>query len=342
MVSRVPDRSTLHLDTLDIAITSRCNLACKHCYQGFVKNRFEIPYHRIVAMLDEGLKVGLNHVVITGGEPLTHPDIKKILMSVKDRLLFTTLLSNGTLLSEMPWIVDYTDEAIISLDDFEEIHDKIRGRGNWKKTVKGIKMLIDAGIPVMVSTQITKTVMNRFKEYTEFLNNLGVHQLNLIPTAAFAYTLQNYVKLVDDMDVHALQDAVDIADFLIGVHASEEDCTALYWELSVNFDGVVYPCHFFRSMNQFSVGNIYYQTIDEIYNHWKDLPALKRDRKKLCGSCPFYSKCMGGCKARAFAYFGTVNAPDPLHCALLFKKDIEDVVKQKIPTVYHAVLGVKK
>ena len=341
--SRVPDRSYPHLDTLDIAITAKCNLSCRHCYQGFVKNTFELPTNRILSLYSEGEKVGLEHIVLTGGEPLTHNDFKVIVKEAADRLLFITLLSNGTLIPSMQWVVDYIDEAIISLDGFKETHEKIRGAGTWDKTVEAIKILVGAGIPVVVNTQITKDTMTNIDEYINFLSELGVQQLNLVPTAAFAYTLENYVKTVDGMSPEALRKAAKMAQFIIGVHASgtEGDCSALYYELSVNFDGVVYPCHFFRSLNYFSVGNIFYQRIDEIYNHWKNIPVLKRDRKKACKDCAVFKKCMGGCKGRAFAYFGTVNAPDPLHCALLAGIPIEKTTKKHMPTIYHEVLGVK-
>lgn len=343
MAMRVPDRSYPHLDTLDIAITARCNLACKHCYQGYVKNTYELPAQRVVSLFDEGMCVGLEHVVLTGGEPLFHRDAKRIFSEAADRLLFVTLLSNGTLVPELPWVVDCVDEAVISLDGFKEIHEKIRGPGTWDRTVQGIRILVDAGIPVAVNTQITRDTISRLSEYVDFLDELGVQQLNLIPTAAFAYTLENYVRTVDGMSPDDLRKAVDVADFLIGVHAggSEGDCSALYYELSVNFDGVVYPCHFFRSLNYLSVGNIFYKPIDRIYEHWKDIPLLRRDRKKACNGCPVFDRCLGGCKGRAFAYFGTVNAPDPLHCALLLGKRIEDITKKHMPTVYHEVLGVE-
>ena len=343
MPTRIPDRSHEHLDTLDIAITAKCNLSCKHCYQGFVKNTFELPAARIISLYDEGMRVGLQHLVLTGGEPLVHPRFRDIVSEAADRLLYVTLLSNGTLIPAMPWVVDYIDEAVISLDGFKETHEKIRGPGTWEKTVEGIRVLTDAGLPVAVNTQITKDTMSRLDEYIAFLDDLGVQHLHLIPTAAFAYTLENYVRTVDGMSPEALRKAVDVSQFLIGVHAggSELDCVALYYELSVNFDGVVYPCHFFRSLNYFSVGNIFYQTIDQIYNHWKNIPVLRRDRLKVCRDCPFFDKCMGGCKGRAFAYFGTVNAPDPLHCALLRGIPIEETTKRHMPTIYHEVLGVE-
>jgi radical SAM protein with 4Fe4S-binding SPASM domain len=60
------------------------------------------------------------------------------------------------------------------------------------------------------------------------------------------------------------------------------------------------------------VGNIRERSFREI---WDTSPVFKilRDRsllKDFCGKCPFKNVC-GGCRARAYAYFKDLTAPDP-------------------------------
>ena len=53
----------------------------------------------------------------------------------------------------------------------------------------------------------------------------------------------------------------------------------------------------------------------EFIDIWNDSPILRdirgrEDLKEHCGKCEYRSAC-GGCRARAYAYFGDYKAPDP-------------------------------
>ncbi|RLG60519.1 radical SAM/SPASM domain-containing protein, partial [Candidatus Geothermarchaeota archaeon] len=73
-------------------------------------------------------------------------------------------------------------------------------------------------------------------------------------------------------------------------------------------DGTITPCVFFP----LAVGNIKMNSFEEIWDNNKVFLDL-RDREKLkpnCGTCRFKYVC-GGCRARAYGYFGDYLAPDP-------------------------------
>ena len=79
----------------------------------------------------------------------------------------------------------------------------------------------------------------------------------------------------------------------------------LYTALEPNGD--IYPCVFIP----IKIGNI---RQERLKNVWKKSPILKklRDREsfKGCGSCKYRNIC-GGCRARAYGYFGDLQGPDP-------------------------------
>ncbi len=79
----------------------------------------------------------------------------------------------------------------------------------------------------------------------------------------------------------------------------------LYCGLEPNGD--IQPCVFIP----IKVGNIREQTLKEV---WETSPTLRklRDRDKIkgCGECEHRYIC-GGCRARAYGYFGDVAGPDP-------------------------------
>ena len=79
----------------------------------------------------------------------------------------------------------------------------------------------------------------------------------------------------------------------------------LYTALEPNGD--VKPCVFIPIV----VGNLRKQSLKEI---WLNSPILKKIRERenfeSCKSCPYRNVC-GGCRARAYGYFGDLQAPDP-------------------------------
>ncbi|NIQ40423.1 MAG: radical SAM protein [Proteobacteria bacterium] len=87
-------------------------------------------------------------------------------------------------------------------------------------------------------------------------------------------------------------------------------CSAGITVLSVDPNGFVRPC----DMLPLKIGNIREKDLMEIWTQDPVLRAL-RDRKNLkgrCGNCSARDIC-GGCRARAYTYFGDVLGPD-LNC----------------------------
>jgi radical SAM protein with 4Fe4S-binding SPASM domain len=93
-----------------------------------------------------------------------------------------------------------------------------------------------------------------------------------------------------------------LAEFIGGCGAGRIYC-------GINPDGKVLPCVF---MEDLVVGDLRKEPFEEIWVKSKVLQEL-RDRDLLkgrCGRCPYRFVC-GGCRARAYGYFGDYLMPDP-------------------------------
>ena len=77
---------------------------------------------------------------------------------------------------------------------------------------------------------------------------------------------------------------------------------------AVQPDGTVTPCVFMP----ISLGNVRERRFMEIWRNSQVVDLLQRrdHLKPSCGVCPHKTIC-GGCRARAYAYFGDISAPDP-------------------------------
>jgi radical SAM protein with 4Fe4S-binding SPASM domain len=106
--------------------------------------------------------------------------------------------------------------------------------------------------------------------------------------------------------------AVVLADFIGGCGAGRLYC-------SISPEGDVHPCVFLP----IKVGNLKNEKFEDIWLHSKVFAAL-RNRENLkgpCGKCTYKNVC-GGCRARAYAYFGDYTASD-IGCVIA-KKEVEN------------------
>src|SRR5207245_3618930 len=95
----------------------------------------------------------------SGGEPLLRPDLLDILASIKPYRIPTILTTNGTLLTHQR-IAQLTDSGVTGFQiplhsHQEDVHDWLSGGRCWRKALRGIIRIREAGstvVPVFVAT----------------------------------------------------------------------------------------------------------------------------------------------------------------------------------------------
>jgi radical SAM protein with 4Fe4S-binding SPASM domain len=145
---------------VNLEMTILCNLRCPFCWwwgtngvapkiirdkEPLWKNQLTFEEIRKVFSPLKGKGV---HFYLSGGEPFERPDAVEIiefLSSLGSTISFTT---NGTLLTDeiIQRLVKVEGITIMhfSLDGPEEIHDSIRGKGNFKTTIANARKILAA------------------------------------------------------------------------------------------------------------------------------------------------------------------------------------------------------
>ena len=83
---------------LTIVITNRCNIRCQMCYfHNELKNRYLLPFEQYKQVID-AVSSSRPCVILTGGEPFTHPRLLDMVAYAKFRYLPVQIFTNGTLL----------------------------------------------------------------------------------------------------------------------------------------------------------------------------------------------------------------------------------------------------
>lgn len=171
----------------------RCNLACAGC--GRIREYKDIldvtmPAEECLASVDES---GAPVICITGGEPLLHPDIDKIVEGIIARKRFVYLSTNGLLLEASlgkfkpgPYM-----GFVLHLDGLASTHDGFAGRkGVFDTAIKAMRAAKAEGFQVRVNTTIYKgTDLDETFRLFELLSQIPVDGIMTAP--GFSYEAVN-------------------------------------------------------------------------------------------------------------------------------------------------------
>ncbi|MDI9645478.1 MAG: radical SAM protein [Archaeoglobales archaeon] len=330
-------------------ITYACNLKCKHCYATAGKPLDdELSTEEVLDVVDKLEKLGVVVIAFSGGEPLLRKDIFEITKYAADKGIYVALATNGTLINEenarkmKDSGVNYVQ---ISLDGIGETHDSFRGiKGAFDRTVEGIKNAVKCGFFVNVSMTVTKYNYADVEKVIELCEKLGVNwfmhynfipsgrgrniieaelspqerekllkflcsqnmnsKVSLLSTAPqFArVALQNQASFVPThfYNVNTRRGINQLAEFIGG-------CGAGRFYFAIKANGDIQPCVFFPLV----VGNVRHDDLEDLWLHNHVFEDLRnKDIIERCGSCSYRYVC-GGCRARAYNYFGDYLKPDP-------------------------------
>jgi MoaA/NifB/PqqE/SkfB family radical SAM enzyme len=107
-------------------VTTQCNFNCAYCeYFGARRNpqaEEQLDLDRAMRVL-KIIRTGVDSLIVTGGEPLLHPDIDQLITRAKREVKFRhlTLLTNASLLHDHEVILPALDRLVISLDSTDPV-----------------------------------------------------------------------------------------------------------------------------------------------------------------------------------------------------------------------------
>ena len=82
-----------------LVVTRRCNLSCTYCNE-YDKVSAPVPLEVLKKRVEELARIRTFAITCTGGEPLLHPDIDRIIQSIRSHGIVVTIITNGYLLTE--------------------------------------------------------------------------------------------------------------------------------------------------------------------------------------------------------------------------------------------------
>lgn len=161
------DQYNRNINYLRISVTDRCNLRCRYCMpeEGvkMLDHKEILSFEEIVEIVKVAVKLGVDKIRITGGEPLVRKGIVNLvkMISVISGINDLSMTSNGILLTDFaPALKDAGLQRInISLDSVNPDRYAFLTRGgDLVKALKGIDAARDAGLsPIKINCVVQQS-----------------------------------------------------------------------------------------------------------------------------------------------------------------------------------------
>jgi radical SAM/Cys-rich protein len=141
------------INAIQINIGNRCNQTCAHCHIGASpRGNKNMDFETARKVLDKLLTLDIENIEFTGGTPELNPHLKMFIEELSERGKKITVRTSLTVL-DLPEYSPFMDlykrhkvNLIASLPSvFEDLTDKQRGNGVFRKSIKVLKKLNDIG-----------------------------------------------------------------------------------------------------------------------------------------------------------------------------------------------------
>ncbi len=295
-----------HFSFADIAyleLTRECNLRCKHCLNNsgkLIKNQLSIKELR--KLVQDLIDSGIQEIRFTGGEPLMFENIYELIKLCDDNGVCTSIGTNGTLVT--PRVASMLKEAglkkvVVSIDGTEKRHDIIRGRGNYEKTINGLKYLKEVGLNVRVNAVIMKSnIEDVIKLAKEMNKNKITLFIRRFIESGRGEKLKNNMLTADDYNYvkKQLYNEIQTAKYVNGHYLRNDEgvhpriklpflirgCKAGQRALSIMPDGKIQLCGFLAPQGFLAIDNVKnVKNWRELWNKIQKMDRLKYLRDNL-------------------------------------------------------------
>ncbi len=321
-------------------LTERCNLRCRHCYQGRGKVR-EMTANEVKREIDgatqmfqaweeeHGIRVSPS-IHFTGGEPILYKGLWDAIAYSKEKGYEVAMMTNGSLITK-----DDAKKASllglsgiqVSLEGPPNLHESIRGQGSFDAAAKGVEHLVGAGNRVSANVTLSRINVGEIEETVEIARTMGFNGIGfsrMVPCGTGKTLLDYFLTPQELKSAYEKIVSLNTPSFRVlsgdplagtlsamklpsGCNLTLSGCSAGFSGVTITSDGSVMPCRRIALV----AGNLKKKSLRAIWASSRLLWQLRRKEsyKGKCGRCSLWPSCRG-CRAVAYAHSLTQGEPD--------------------------------
>jgi MoaA/NifB/PqqE/SkfB family radical SAM enzyme len=241
----------------------------------------ELTPARLQSYLPDMHTLGVETVVLTGGEPLMNSHLPELCAMLREVGVRVTVLTTGLLLARFAeMLARSTDEVIVSLDGPSEVHDRIRRvAGCYALLAAGVKGILaaDASFRVTARCTVQKLNCSSLRATVDAARSIGFRAISFLAADVTSTAFNRAAGITDPValdltEIDALQNEIETMDLAGGfvvesreklrrivlhfrahlglVAAIAPRCNAPWVSTVIETDGSVRPCFFHQTIGQ--------------------------------------------------------------------------------------------
>jgi pyrroloquinoline quinone biosynthesis protein E len=315
-------------------LTHRCPLHCLYCSNPLAMQRAEdeLATSDWKQVFQQAAQMGVLHLHLTGGEPLTRKDLPELIAAAHDAGLYVNMITSGVGLTadHLSTLVKAGLEHLqLSFQDLDETTaDHIAGTRAHAIKLALVPALKRLRLAFTVNLVVHRMNLDRLDAFIALAEDLGPHRLEIAHVQYYGWALknrsllmptENQVRqslLIVEAAKERLKGKIHIESVLPDYFARFPKACVGGWGqqmMLIDPNGQALPCH--------SAAIIPNLTFDNVRRHdlswiWQESLAFQRFRgdawiSVTCRACSRKKHDFGGCRCQAFMLTGDADAIDP-------------------------------
>ncbi len=334
-----------NLNNIYFYLTEGCNLNCRHCWisphfqkagQSFPALDFGLFCH----IIEQGMEMGVRRVKLTGGEPLLHPEIGKIIGFLNKKEIALAIETNGLLCDKdtVSLIAENPRSFVsVSLDSPQrDLHEWIRGvKGSFDNTLRGINNLVTVALRPQIIMTLMKRNSAQIEEMVSFAEEIGASsvKLNIIMPTGRGEDFHNndeVIAVADLIETGRWVEEVLAPDSKIPVYFDHPiafrplsrmfaggtgncSCCGIKGIIGVLPDGSYALCGIGSSVKELVFGHAAEERLADVWGNNQILRQIREELPRklegVCGECLMNDACLGSCIAQNYYRSGSLWKP---------------------------------
>jgi len=316
-------------------LTYKCPLHCPFCSNpvDFAANQTELSTAEWCRVLQQARALGAVQLGLTGGEPLSRPDLHELVAEARRLGFYSNLITSGVGLNETR-IRALKDAGLDHIqlsfqDSTRELNDFLSSTRTFELKRRIAALIKSHGFPMVMNCVIHRLNIDHVERIIDLALEIGAEYLELANTQFYGWAHLNREHLIPSREQLGRAEAVvaayrqKIGDRLRILYVISD-----YYEtrpkrcmngwgttfIVVTPDGTALPCHAARVLPGIEFPSVRSTSVQDL---WLNSPAFNRFRgdawmPEPCRSCPEKSQDLGGCRCQAWLLTGVVDATDPV------------------------------
>ncbi len=238
-----------------IKITSLCRSHCRYCLSWQTPQEL-LPLDVITSVIKDIEKFAAKRIVLSGGEPTSHPDFHKILEACSTIKGTVGVITDGQYPPASPW-VSMIDELTFSIDTISpNIYKKIRGIDGFLKAIENLEVAVEKNVSVAVNIVLSRQAIQGIGEAVSFFKEKGVAKIYFLPLETHVVQEKELVPSFEEMKQFEESILPNLQRKYSGIIPSIDtkfqsdfvnelnnfSCLIPWLQMTIRPNGEIYPC----------------------------------------------------------------------------------------------------